>query len=143
MLAPIAAEAQLRAMSVPVDAPLPEPADARESARRAVWDRHHAGLLAKVGVIDHAIAVLSTAELDEQLRGEAQRCAHMLSGSLGIFGFTQASEAAHELELEFAQPAQVRAPTLSTLVVIVRRALDAEHLAQGRARVLAAEKRRG
>ena len=130
MLAPVAAEAQLRAMSVPVDAPLPEPADARESARRAVWEEHRAGVLAKLGVIEHAIAVLGTAGLDEQLRGEAYRSAHMLSGSLSMFGFTHASDAAHELELEFAQPAQAHAPALSSLLAIVRRGLDAEWLAR-------------
>jgi len=130
MLAPLAAEAQLRAMSVPVDTPLPEPADARESARRAVWEEHRPGLLAKASVIEHAIAVLGTAGLDEQLRGEAYRCAHMLSGSLSMFGFTHASEAAHELELEFAKPARAHAPTLSTLLAIVRRGLDVEWLAR-------------
>ena len=117
-------------MSVPVDAPLPEPADARERARRAVWEQHRPGLLAKAGVIEHAIAALDTAELDEQLRIQAQGCAHMLSGSLGIFHFTQASEVAHELELELAQPAPAYAPALSTLLAIVRRGLDAEWLTQ-------------
>ncbi|GEM_PF-2155478 len=130
-------------MSVPVDAPLPEPANARESAWRAVWEEHRAGLLAKVSVIEHAIAGLGTAELDEQLRGEAYRSAHMLSGSLSMFGFTHASEAAHELELEFAQPARAHAPALSSLVAIVRGGLDAEQLAPGRASVPQAEKRRG
>jgi HPt (histidine-containing phosphotransfer) domain-containing protein len=113
-------------MPVPVDAPLSEPAAARERARRAVWEQHRAGVLAKLGVIEHAVAVLGTDGLDEQLRGEAQRSAHMLSGSLGMFGFTQASDAAHELELEFAQPTRARAQTLLTLVAIMRRALDAE-----------------
>lgn len=131
MLAPVAAEAQLRAMPVPMNAPLPEPADARESARRVVWEQHRAGVLAKLSVIEHAVAVLGGAGLDEQLRGEAQRSAHMLSGSLGMFGFTCASDAAHELELELADPARARASTLSTLVAIVRRALDAERLAAG------------
>lgn len=143
MLAPVAAEAQLRAMSVPVDAPLPKPADARESARRAVWEQHCPGLLAKAGVIEHAIAALDTGGLDEQLRVQAQRSAHMLSGSLGMFCFTQASEAAHELELEFAQPAQAHAPALATLVAIIRRGLNSEGLASGRARVLKTEKRHG
>jgi two-component system, OmpR family, response regulator len=123
MLAPVAAEAQLRAMPVPVNAPLPEPADARESARRAVWHQHRAGVLAKVSVIEHAVAALGGDGLDEQLRGEAQSSAHMLSGSLGMFGFTSASKAARELESEFAEPAQAHAPTLSALVAIVRRGL--------------------
>jgi hypothetical protein len=126
MLTLVAVEAQLRDMSVPVDAQLPEPADAREIARRALWEQHRAGVLAKLGVIEHAVAVLGAAELNEQLRGEAQRSAHMLSGSLSMFGFTHAADAAHDLELEFAAPAQARVATLSTLVAIVRRGLDTE-----------------
>jgi chemotaxis protein histidine kinase CheA len=130
MLTPMAVEAQLRDMPVPVDAQLPEPADARERARRALWEQHRAGVLAKLDVIEHAVAVLGAAELDEQLRREAQRSAHMLSGSLSMFGFTHAADAAHDLELEFAAPAQARAAALSTLVAIVRRGLDTEWLAQ-------------
>lgn len=116
---PASAEAQ------PPETPQ-ETADARARALRAVWNLHRASILDKVSLIERAVAVLSTAELDEQLRGEAQRSAHMLSGSLGMFGFTRASEAARELELELVQAAQERVPTLSTLVAILRRGLDAE-----------------
>jgi HPt (histidine-containing phosphotransfer) domain-containing protein len=87
-------------------------------------------MLAKLGVIEHAVAVLGAAELDERSRGEALRSAHMLSGSLSMFGFTQAADAAYDLELEFVAPAQARAVTLSALVAIVRRGLDADWLAQ-------------
>jgi HPt (histidine-containing phosphotransfer) domain-containing protein len=113
-------------MTVSVDAQHPEPANAREDALLVVWDENRAGILARVSLIEQAIAVLRTAELEERLRAAAQRSAHMLSGSLGMFGFTRASEAARELELEFAQVARARAPTLSTLVAIVRRGLDAD-----------------
>jgi chemotaxis protein histidine kinase CheA len=143
MLAPLAAEAQLRAMPVPVDAPLPQPADERESTWRVLWEQHRAGVLAKVSLIEHAVAALGAAGLDEQLRREAQRSAHMLSGSLAIFGFTHASEAASDLESELAEPAQAHASSLSMLVAIVRRGIDAEQRAAGRARVPAAKKRRG
>jgi hypothetical protein len=47
----------------------------------------------------------------------------MLCGSLGMFGFTRASEAARELEREFAQATHTRTPTLLTLLAIVRRGL--------------------
>jgi hypothetical protein len=54
----------------------------------------------------------------------------MLGGSLGMFGFPRASDAACALELELAMPARLgQAPTLSTLVAIVRRGLGARAFA--------------
>lgn len=99
-------------------------ADSQADALRAVWDEHREGLLEKVGVIERALAVLHTTPLEDPLRREAQRAAHMLSGSLGMFGFTRESEAAHELELELGRAAPARAQTLSTLVAIVGRGVD-------------------
>jgi HPt (histidine-containing phosphotransfer) domain-containing protein len=91
---------------------------------RVVWAQHRASILANVTLIERAIAAVGTAQLDDQLRNEAQRSAHMLCGSLSMFGFTRASEAARELEQEFTQATQARASTLSTLLAIVRRGLD-------------------
>jgi HPt (histidine-containing phosphotransfer) domain-containing protein len=90
---------------------------------RVVWEQHRAGILAKVALIERAVAAVGTAQFDDQLRDDAQRAAHMLCGSLGMFGFTRASEAARELEREFAQATQARTPTLLTLLAIVRRGL--------------------
>jgi two-component system OmpR family response regulator len=111
-------------MAVSAHAPYPEPRDARERALQVVWEQHRAGVLEQVGLIERAIALLTTSELNEQFRNDARRCAHMLSGSLGMFGFARASEAARELELEFEHVARARAPTLSTLLAIVRHGLD-------------------
>lgn len=117
-------------MPASADAPLPEPAHARESALRLIWDEHRAGVLAKLTLIERAVAAMGTGELDEPHLVQARRSAHMLSGSLGMFGFTRASEAARELELELGDGAGARAPhalapALSALVAIVRRGLDA------------------
>lgn len=98
----------------------------QESAMRAVWEQHRGGILAKVGLIEQAVSALGTDRFDDELRAEAQRSAHMLSGSLGMFGFNRASEAARELELEFAGATSARTTTLSTLLAIVRRGLDWE-----------------
>jgi hypothetical protein len=67
-------------MPVRVDAPSPQAVYTREQALRVVCEEHRAKVLGKVGLIERAIAVLDTAELGEQLRGEAQHSAHMLSG---------------------------------------------------------------
>jgi diguanylate cyclase (GGDEF)-like protein len=102
----------------------------QDGAMRAVWERHRGRIVANMGEIERAVAAVGTARFDEQLRGEARRCAHMLSGSLGMFGFTRASEAAHELEQELAQTSPARATTLATLLSIIRRGLDWEQLAE-------------
>jgi Hpt domain len=44
----------------------------------------------------------------------------MLAGSIGMFGFMDASEAAHSLELELAHPTSDHTPALSALVLRVR-----------------------
>jgi HPt (histidine-containing phosphotransfer) domain-containing protein len=101
----------------------------RESALRVLWDEHRSEMLAKVGLIERAIVALAANELDRRLRREAQRYAHTLSGSLGVFGFAHASQAAHELELELAVAGPERAPALSTLAAVVRDGLEAQAFA--------------
>ncbi|MGD1058344.1 MAG: hypothetical protein ABR992_13130 [Solirubrobacteraceae bacterium] len=95
---------------------------------RAVWAEHRAGLLERLSLIEQAIVALGSAQLGEPLRVEARQAAHMLSGSLGLFGFARESETAYELqlELEYAEPG--RAPALSALVEVVCGALNPELL---------------
>jgi HPt (histidine-containing phosphotransfer) domain-containing protein len=113
----------MRAMSASLHTTRPQPTDALEGAFRAVWDEHREGILTNVSLIERAVTLLSAGQLDEQLRADARRAAHMLSGSLGMFGFAHAAEAAHELQLELDRPQPARAPTLSTLVAIIQRGL--------------------
>jgi diguanylate cyclase (GGDEF)-like protein len=97
-------------------------------ALRAVWERHRTGVFERVSTIERAVRALAAGELDERLREQAWRAAHMLAGSLGTFGFTGASEAARELEaeLEPVGPAPGRAPRMELLVAAVRRGLERE-----------------
>jgi diguanylate cyclase (GGDEF)-like protein len=111
-------------MQVFLDDPPTDAIDAQACALGVVWGRHRDEVLARVSLIERSVDALRRGELDDRLRSEAKRTAHMLSGSLGMFGFAHAAEAAHELELEFAAAVQSRAPTLSTLVAIVRRGID-------------------
>ncbi len=71
-------------------------------------------------MIERAIAALANESLDADLRREAERAAHMLAGSVGMFGFLDASDAAHSLEAELAQPMSDRAPQLFALLARVR-----------------------
>jgi diguanylate cyclase (GGDEF)-like protein len=99
-----------------------------EDDLRAIWQKHRAGALERVDVIERAIGALTARELDEQLRVDARNAAHSLIGSVGTFGFIRASEAARELELELAEPVAERAPAMSMLVAAVRRELQSEVL---------------
>jgi HPt (histidine-containing phosphotransfer) domain-containing protein len=117
-------------MQASLNATATQPVNALESAFRAVWNEHREGLSARISLIERAVAALAGDELDERLRADAQSSAHMLSGSLGMFGFTRAAEAARELQLQLAEAAPTRAPALSELVAIVRRVLGPEPAGQ-------------
>ncbi len=100
-----------------------------EDDLRAIWQKHRAGALERVGLIERAVRALIAGELDEQLRVDALGAAHSLIGSVGTFGFIGASEAARELELALTDPVHARAPSMSLLIAALRRDLASEVLA--------------
>ena len=107
-----------------------------EEALRAIWQKHRAGALERVKVIERAVRALTAANLDEQLRVEAHRTAHSLIGSVGTFGFLRACEAARQLELELADPNPQRAPEMSRLIAVIYGELQGEALvSQGARRI--------
>jgi len=71
-------------------------------------------------LIERALAALASGCLDPDLRRKAERAAHMLAGSVGMFGFVSASDAAHDLESGLTHAAPDRAPELSALLLAVR-----------------------
>jgi HPt (histidine-containing phosphotransfer) domain-containing protein len=83
---------------------------------RAVWNQQRPLVAERIGIIERAASELDQGRLDEQLRADAQRAAHMLAGSIGIFGFAQASAAARELEAELDQPSRERAQAVRALL---------------------------
>lgn len=96
--------------------------DTREILRR-VWDRRRLDVLARVDVIDAALA--DGADAGAREAGRAQ--AHMLAGSAGTFGFARASELARDLEhaLE-GDGAPVDAPALRPVAAELRTILEGE-----------------
>jgi len=88
---------------------------------QSVWSGQRELMAERIDVIERAAAALEEGRLEEQLRVQAQRVAHMLAGSIGIFGFQQAGEAARELELELASPALERASTVRSLLSCLHR----------------------
>jgi HPt (histidine-containing phosphotransfer) domain-containing protein len=89
-------------------------------ALRSVWEHQQSRVSERIGVIELAIKALADDRLGSDLRDEAQRAAHMLAGSLGMFGFILAADAARGLESELAHPRIDRAPALSGLLARVR-----------------------
>ncbi len=87
---------------------------------RSVWEHQRGRVNDRIAVIERAIAALADDALDADLRRDAERAAHMLAGSVGMFGFVDASDAARSLELELAHPTPDRAPQLSALLLRVR-----------------------
>jgi diguanylate cyclase (GGDEF)-like protein len=91
-----------------------------------IWERHHAGILRQVGVLEDAVVALMRDGLDGARRDEAKREAHKLAGSLGSFGLAGASEQASELERLLDENASLgpsSVPRLSELVVAVHDAV--------------------
>jgi chemotaxis protein histidine kinase CheA len=87
---------------------------------RTVWVQQQGRVRDRLRLIERAIQSIAHGPLDEELRCAAERAAHMLAGSLGMFGFTDASHAAHRLELELAHPEPTRAPRMSALLRRIR-----------------------
>jgi HPt (histidine-containing phosphotransfer) domain-containing protein len=83
---------------------------------RTVWNEQRPLLAQRIEVIEHATSALEENRLGEELRAEAQRAAHMLAGSLGIFGSQTASDVARDLEMALARPAPQRAPAVRGLL---------------------------
>jgi chemotaxis protein histidine kinase CheA len=90
-------------------------------ALAAVWDSQRDVVDERVTVIEQATRALAEDRLDADLRDRAQRAAHMLTGSLGMFGFGGASAAAGEIESALSRPTPGCAAELSALLADVRR----------------------
>ncbi|HYM58896.1 MAG TPA: response regulator [Solirubrobacteraceae bacterium] len=92
-----------------------------------LWVAHRGEVDASVARIEDAVSDLMAGALDDAGRDAARRAAHQLAGTVGTFGFTDASEHARVLEqaLEHA-PAREEALRLAELVLALRAALEHE-----------------
>jgi diguanylate cyclase (GGDEF)-like protein len=98
-----------------------------ECAVRQAWERFRGTILQRVGAVEDAAVAVLEGGLDEARRRHAEREAHKLAGSVGTFGFAQASRLAREAEiiLQGSQPLeQAQALKLTDLAVALRRELD-------------------
>jgi len=65
----------------------------------AVWEHQQSRVNERIDAISLGLDSLVRKQPDTQLLTDAIRAAHMLAGSLGMFGFIGASEEAHLIEL--------------------------------------------
>jgi len=87
----------------PLEASEPVPtADDKAAATRAavakLWQRFKQPIFARLEQIDAAIAALQAGTCSAELRQQAERQAHKLAGSLGMFGLNEGSELARQVE---------------------------------------------
>jgi len=97
------------------------------AAVQAVFEKSRGELGRRVGTLEEMIAAMVEGQLDERLRAGAERDAHKLAGSLGMFGLPRGSELARELEQALAVPEgppMAEAPRLAELVLALRSQLD-------------------
>lgn len=90
------------------------------AAVQAVLDEHRGVLDQCVATVEAAVTAMVSAGLDEDLRARAERDAHKLAGSLGMFGLPRGSEVAAELERSLGVaggPAAAELPRLAELVL--------------------------
>jgi HPt (histidine-containing phosphotransfer) domain-containing protein len=66
---------------------------------RSVWVEHESLVLERVGIVERAVERLIAGDLSKEERARARGAAHMLAGSVGMFGYADSSEAAHLLEV--------------------------------------------
>ncbi len=86
-------------MGDPTAAPTSDGRGARLTAAAGeIWERYRGQILDRVGVIEKAAIAILEGTLQPAERREAEREAHRLAGSVGTFGFQEASRLARRAE---------------------------------------------
>lgn len=93
---------------------------------RVVWERQRHRIDERLALVERTVDLLCQGRHDTARCRDAMAAAHMLAGTVGTFGFIDASVAARELEQEFADPETARPLELSVLVRRLRRGLEGE-----------------
>lgn len=96
-------------------------------ALASVWERLKGQTSDRLVILEKATAALKADNLSNELRYEAQHAAHKLVGALGVFGFSEGSRLAREIE-QVLQPGmtlgQVQATQLTRLSNSIRQELQ-------------------
>jgi diguanylate cyclase (GGDEF)-like protein len=112
--------------AIAASATLSQP-QSQTSPLTALWERFKRKYSDRITVLEQAITALLEGRLTEEQGQQAQREAHTLIGSLGSFGFAEASRLSREMEQIFragVSQSQAQVRHLSQLVVALRQALE-------------------
>ncbi len=110
-----------------------EAQDQTLAAVAGLWTRFKDTILGRVEVVEQAISALLEGDLNGELRRKAEQEAHKLAGSVGSFGFKEASRLAHEVEQSFrtgSNLGQAQALSLSEATAALRRELESKPVGQ-------------
>jgi HPt (histidine-containing phosphotransfer) domain-containing protein len=92
-----------------------------------IWERFKEATFNRVVVLEQVVMALLEGTLSDELQRQAERDAHKLAGSVGMFGFAEGSRLARTIEqmLQAGAPlGQAETLRLSELIVILRRELE-------------------
>lgn len=89
----------------------------------SLWIRNLPMIKERLLVLDRAAETARSATLTLPLRRDAATTAHKLAGSVGMFGHTEGTLIARQLEILLDAPAEPDSEQLSTLAAELRRAL--------------------
>ncbi|UBF30455.1 response regulator (plasmid) [Kovacikia minuta CCNUW1] len=90
-----------RSSSEPVEVSAEEIGQQTWAAIAEVWQRFQPRVNEQITVLEQAATALSNQTLNQELQQQAEQEAHTLAGSLGTFGFEQASQLARTIEQQF------------------------------------------
>lgn len=99
--------------------PNPDPSalEKTQALLASLWDRNLPTLRQRLDLLDRAAAICP---VPPELLTEAVMVAHNLSGSLGMFGHSRATELARELEYLFRNPDTAPADKIQSLTQELR-----------------------
>lgn len=75
-----------------------EKVEQARSAAIALWNQFRPTMLERLTILEQTLAMLQVGNLSEEWRQQAERIAHKLAGSLGIFGYAEGTSIAREIE---------------------------------------------
>ena len=84
-----------------------------ETAVARAWDRFKEPIRERLISLEQAVTALSADALTEELRQKAERDAHKLVGSLGMFGFVEGSRLAQEIENWLEEIGKIAPPSIA------------------------------
>jgi DNA-binding response OmpR family regulator len=89
---------RLQPPPTPEDAPSPQSNTTPQLNLSGIWRKHRERYLQRIAIVEQAVKALQQGDLDSLLGQQALSEVHTLAGSLGSFGFKQASQRCREIE---------------------------------------------